>query len=710
MTQTERTDFLIIGAGIAGLRAAVELADQGQVMIVTKESLSESNTHYAQGGIAVALSGDEDVALHLEDTLAAGDGLVYRPAAEALVREGPLRVEELIEWGTQFDRSKADGAGELGKLMMGREAAHSLPRILHANGDATGAEISRSLLALARQHRNITFADWTTVIHLEVAEGKVVAADLLSQDQVAEPYVRRVSARAILLASGGAGQVFSDTTNPAVATGDGIALALQAGAQLADMEFYQFHPTALAMPGLPRFLISEAVRGEGAWLINHKGERFMERYHPQLELAPRDVVARAIAREGIAPGGEALPVYLDLRHIPSPEAGGIDLVKRFPGISRFVAQHGLMLHRDLIPVRPAAHYLMGGVRTDLDGRTTLPGLYAAGEVACTGVHGANRLASNSLLEGLVFGARAAKVILADDQPQPELQDVAPQVESPAGGLEPKLVSAVVTKLREAMFRCAGLLRERASLQEGMEIVESVTQALAPAPGEQPRRDLFEARAMATVAQAILVSALARTESRGAHFRNDYAKRDDQDFHKHSVLAGGVVDFGVLVRGRLNLVPMATIELWIGAGMSNSKIIRETQSRKLHIIPRFYFEDFTNRKGPFFVFEKGRDVRNSGPGRECAERDFFEFEIGEMATRFRVDKHLERFETKASPIHQKLLRDVRLDANEQTVWALFVASLFLRSRRIRSELSVNVTDGVWPNGLTLITCVPFNCKF
>jgi L-aspartate oxidase len=296
MAGSSQVDFLVIGAGVAGLRAAVELARHGEVLVVTKESVAESNTHYAQGGIAVAMEGDADVALHLEDTVNAGDGLVYRAAAQALVAEGPVRVAELIEWGAAFD-------AENGQLQRTREGAHSLPRILHANGDATGAEISRSLAAFARVHKRIRFAEWTTVTGLIVDEGRVVGADLLGCDRRPR-VVERVAARAVLIAAGGAGQVYAETTNPAVATGDGIALAAEAGAALADMEFYQFHPTALSLPGAPRFLLSEALRGEGAILLNDRGERFMPRYHPLAELAPRDVVARAIAREGIgeAPG------------------------------------------------------------------------------------------------------------------------------------------------------------------------------------------------------------------------------------------------------------------------------------------------------------------------------------------------------------------------------------------------------------------------
>ena len=545
-----------MGAGVAGLRAAIELAQHGEVLVVTKESLSESNTHYAQGGIAVAMEGEKDVALHLEDTVNAGDGLVYRPAAESLVSEGPLRVAELIEWGANFDEA-TDAAGRplSGQLLRTREGAHSLARILHASGDATGAEISRALVAFARAQKRIRFAEWTRVSGLIVADGRVMGADLASAEPTnaesgaagPEPPrdAIRIAARSILIASGGAGQVYSDTTNPAVATGDGIALAALAGAELADMEFYQFHPTALALPGAPRFLVSEALRGEGATLRNDRGERFMERYHPLLELAPRDVVARAITREGLteagAPAGDppALrPIYLDMRHVRN-----IDLIARFPGISAFLAQYGLDLRRDLIPVRPAAHYLMGGIRTDLGGRTSLAGLYAAGETACTGVHGANRLASNSLLEGLVFGARAAGSMLADALPlasSPAAPDPAPDsrpASQPLSTTESQRVETLIASLQASMWANAGLLREASSLSQGLAAQAACEAALTEiaASGCTSRR-LAEAQAMSRVAHAILISALARTESRGAHFRSDHPHRDDANFRKHSVLA------------------------------------------------------------------------------------------------------------------------------------------------------------------------------
>jgi L-aspartate oxidase len=526
MAESSQVDFLVMGAGVAGLRAAVELARHGEVLVVTKESVAESNTHYAQGGIAVAMEGDRDVALHLEDTMNAGDGLVYRPAAQALVAEGPVRVAELIEWGTNFDT-------EAGVLLRTREGAHSLARILHANGDATGAEISRSLAAFARVHKRIRFAEWTTVTNLIVADGLVIGADLLSCDR--RPRLQqRVNARAVLIAAGGAGQVYSDTTNPAVATGDGIALSVQAGAALADMEFYQFHPTALSLPGAPRFLLSEALRGEGAILLNDRDERFMQRYHPLLELAPRDVVARAIAHEGMgATASESRPVYLDMRHVK-----GIDLHHRFPGISAVLARYSLDLGRDLIPVRPAAHYLMGGIRTDLYGRTTLPGLYAAGEAACTGVHGANRLASNSLLEGLVFGARAAQSMLDDGSPQGRASGMSLPQSTPLTASEQAHLETIIASLQASMWAYAGLLREDSTLRLGLAAQQACADALAELSAQNKgSRRLTEALAMSRVAHAILLSALARTESRGAHFRNDFPHRDDQNFCKHSLFTG-----------------------------------------------------------------------------------------------------------------------------------------------------------------------------
>ena len=529
-------EFIVVGAGIAGLRAAITLAAHGRVLAITKEQLGESNTSYAQGGIAVAMSGAEDVEEHWADTRSAGDGLVDREAAHVLVAEGPARVEELLQWGTGFDKHPATGV-----LLLTREGAHSRNRILHANGDATGAEIGRALLAHARTHPNIDLLEWTTCTDLLLdGHNRVTGVTLVDRDGVQT----QACARAVLLASGGAGQVYSDTTNPAVATGDGIAAAYRAGAAIADMEFYQFHPTALSLPGVSRFLLSEALRGEGAWLRNDRGERFMERYHPLLELAPRDVVARAITREGMgaaAPGTAGRPVYLDMRHLAAQEPE-LDLRARFPGISAFLAGHGLVLSRDLIPVRPAAHYLMGGVETDINGRTSLAGLFAAGEAACTGVHGANRLASNSLLEGLVFGARAADAMLGEEA-QTAGSSHASRVPYPAQAS----ASALRRTLQAEMWRDAGLLRDGDGLRRAEAcLAELRARSLSPQL-EPPSRATAELRNLFDVSELIVRAASARHESRGAHYRNDFPKREDARFARHSL---AVADRAITFEERL----------------------------------------------------------------------------------------------------------------------------------------------------------------
>ncbi len=384
-------DFVIVGGGIAGLRAAVGLANAGRVLVLTKAEPAESNTGYAQGGIAAAVGDDDSAALHAADTIRAGDGLCDEAAVRVLVEHGADGVRDLIAWGADFERNPD------GSLALGREAAHSVRRVLHA-GDATGREIGRVLWNRVSAVPAVSTIDHALVTELIVEDRRVCGVAYFDRDR------RRceVRARATLLATGGAGQVFSDTTNPAVATGDGIALAYHAGARVADLEFVQFHPTALKLPGAPRFLISEALRGEGARLVNHRGDAFMTTYHADGDLAPRDVVARGIVREEHRTDG---PVFLTLSHLDHEYVR-----RRFPTIAAMCTSVGLDLARDPIPVGPAAHYIMGGVETDEWTRTSLPGLYAAGEVACTGVHGANRLASNSLLEGLIFGARAAEAM------------------------------------------------------------------------------------------------------------------------------------------------------------------------------------------------------------------------------------------------------------------------------------------------------------
>ncbi len=412
--------------------------------------------------------------------------------------------------------------------MRTREGAHSRSRILHANGDATGKEIAVSLLRHVRALPNVRLLEWTTGIDLLVSsdEGQycVTGATLLD----GEGGILTIHARATLIASGGAGQVYSDTTNPAVATGDGIAMAWRAGAAVSDMEFYQFHPTAFSAPNAPRFLMSEALRGEGAYLINAKGERFMQRYHRLLELAPRDVVARAITREGMDG-----PVYLDLRHVTQ------DLHARFPGISGFLARYHLDLNRDLIPVRPAAHYLMGGILTDVHGRTTLRGLYAAGEAACTGVHGANRLASNSLLEGLVFGALAAEAMI-DCRGCSTLPFHSTKPEASASFAEGRTpdeqIERWVQDLRSNMWKYAGLLRDA----QGLEMMQRILEALAATMPRGLSRPAIEARNLHAVAAMIVNSALARRESRGAHYRHDFPQHESVS--RHSVLQQGDLSF------------------------------------------------------------------------------------------------------------------------------------------------------------------------
>jgi L-aspartate oxidase len=515
------TDFLIIGSGIAGLRAAADLAAVGDVVLLTKaDEPAETNTGYAQGGIAVALGPDDSPARHAADTLAAGDGLSHDAAVHVMVEEGPRYVRELLDWGVRFDRTPE------GALAFGREAAHSVRRVLHAR-DATGREIARALWRRVAALPRVRIRTAARAVEVMVRDGQARGARLVEGETVGE-----VHAHATLLATGGGGQVYLETSNPAIATGDGVTLAWNAGARVGDLEFVQFHPTVLSVEGHPRFLLSEALRGEDAYLLNAAGERFMTRYEPAGELAARDLVSRAIALEAERTGS---PVFLSLAHLDPAWVHG-----RFPTIAAACREAGLDLARDRIPVSPAAHYFMGGVETDLWARTSLPGLYAAGEAACTGVHGANRLASNSLLEGLVFGARAAAAMPLP----PEAGALAGARDlsgSPTIAARPDAVSLPEERaVRALMWRDVGLVRDRDRLDAAVLTLE----AWRLAAHQAWRDDLTDPRrwrllSLATVGALVARGALRREESRGGHYRTDFPRRDDVHWQVHIVERGHV---------------------------------------------------------------------------------------------------------------------------------------------------------------------------
>ncbi|HVH25102.1 MAG TPA: L-aspartate oxidase [Vicinamibacterales bacterium] len=518
-------EFLIVGGGIAGLRAAIELASAGRVAILTKSEPDESNTGYAQGGIAAAVGDDDSAALHAADTIRAGDGLCDEEAVRVLVEDGPRYVRELLEWGARFDRD------DEGRPALGREAAHSVRRVLHA-GDATGREIGRTLWQRVSELSSVETINHALVTELLVEGSRVAGVAFFDSSGTR----REFRAAATLLATGGAGQVFSETTNPSVATGDGISLAYHAGARVADLEFIQFHPTALKLPAAPRFLISEALRGEGARLVNSRGESFMTRYHAGGDLAPRDVVARSIVREEDGTGGG---VFLTLAHLDATF-----VARRFPTIAAMCRRIGLDLAHDPIPVGPAAHYIMGGVETDEWGRTSLTGLFAAGEVACTGVHGANRLASNSLLEGLVFGARAG---IAMTQPaaaagmgkadRVDARALKPRIDGgptpsgarPAGS---EALPVTIEDVRRLMWQSAGLFRTGDGLASAVTRLSAV--GLTAVETSARSLDSWRRLHLLTVARLIAQAALRRQESRGGHFRDDFPDRDDRHWKIHVV--------------------------------------------------------------------------------------------------------------------------------------------------------------------------------
>lgn len=509
-------DYIIIGSGIAGLFTALQAAQHGCVLVITKAALAESNTRYAQGGIAAAIGIADSPQMHYDDTLSAGAGLCDPAAVRVLTDEAPSRIYDLIRLGVQFDTHD-------GELSLGLEAAHQARRILHAGGDATGRYIELALCDVLQQ-AGVAVREHTYVSQIVVEQGR--ATGVWAQHQSGEPELFR--AAHIILACGGAGQLFAATTNPAVATGDGVALAYRAGAALADLEFYQFHPTALQLPGQPTFLISEAVRGEGAYLRNHAGERFMPSYAMQAELAPRDVVARAIVAEMQRTAG---PVFLDLRHLDSTAVH-----RRFPTISAFCRKLGLDIAADLLPVSPAAHYFMGGVRANIWGETTLPGVYACGEVACTGVHGANRLASNSLVEGLVFGWRIVRRTIEQAlTAQPDQNQSAPPdlLIKPAMDLAPPPMGQPATKeaAQQMMWQHVGLVRDAAGLDRAVAAFAEWTAGL-PAPGTIPEHELANQLLLSWL---MATAARQRTESRGGHYRSDHPHTDPA-WRRHIVLS------------------------------------------------------------------------------------------------------------------------------------------------------------------------------
>ncbi len=515
-------DVLVIGGGVAGLRAAIGAADDGaDVFLITKDAIEESNTWYAQGGVATALNPPDNHESHIDDTLRAGAGLCDRKAVEIVVREGSQRVLELLSWGADFDRDSSKAHN----LAFGLEAGHSHPRIVHAHGDATGRAIAETLIAAAKSRDSIRIAEKSFVLDLLTHEGRCVGAIAMLDGRVEIVWGKRV-----ILATGGAGVLYRETTNPRIATADGHAMAWRAGVTLQDMEMVQFHPTTLYVAGSSRALITEAVRGEGAYLVDRNGHRFMPEYHPMAELAPRDVVSKSIVAQ--IRKTNYSHVFLDVRHLKTD-----DFRKRFPTLAKLVDQFDIDLAKDLIPIHPAAHYMMGGADVDEYGRTNVEGLYAVGEVSCTGLHGANRLGSNSLLEGLAYGARAGIHAAAGAKqnsvkfPQ-NLEHRIP--ESTRTELD---ITDVKSSLRSLMWRNVGVERNAGPLSETREIIafwsryvmDKVFDANAIGPAAVAG---WELQNLLTVATLVTTAAYTRTESRGAHYRTDYPQRDDEHWRQH----------------------------------------------------------------------------------------------------------------------------------------------------------------------------------
>jgi len=513
------TDFVVIGAGVAGMRAAIELAAAGRVLVLAKREAPKFHGPSASDGMTALLSDEDEVSLHLQDTLQAGDGLCNPAAVKVLAEEGPQRIDEVVAWGTHLDRNGT-------RLVFGQNA-HLHNRILHAQGESTRREIRRALCAKAHSLKNISLAEFAFPTCVRVEDGRVTGVSLM--DGIGFP--QEIACSALLLATGGMGQLFRNTTNPEAATADGVALAFRAGAEISDMEFVQFHPTALCLKKAPRFPLPEELRREGAHLRNIELNRFMGKYHPMGELAPANVVARAIVHEMEVSRAKDPFVYLDLTHLDAAKVR-----KHFPRVHFTCMQHNIDLTEDLIPVRPAAHYAIGGVRTDIDGSTSVAGLYAAGETAATGVHGANRLAGNSLLEGLVYGARAGKRMR--EEARPASRAATPPKAAHSNGPVDVGVEELITQIQDLMWNDVGIVRTRTGMQKAVKTLEEITPRLA----HPKTRRAHEAANLHLAGLLVTRSALAREESRGAHYRTDYPDHDDKKFLKHSLVRNDAVRF------------------------------------------------------------------------------------------------------------------------------------------------------------------------
>jgi L-aspartate oxidase len=521
------TDVLIIGGGVAGLRAAIAASDSAEVLLLTKDTIDQSNTWYAQGGIAAVLQPADSIESHINDTKIGGAGLCDDEAVRITVEEGPQRVLELLDWGINFDKKQ----GNPHDLAFTREGGHSFARILHAYGDATGRELAQTLINTVRARENVRVSERSFVIDLLTHEGRCVGALAYFNNQINIIWAKRT-----ILASGGAGQLYRESTNPPIATADGHAMAYRAGAAMQDMEMVQFHPTTLYVAGSSRALITEAVRGEGAYLVDRNGHRFMFDYHKDGELAPRDVVSRAIVEQ--IRKTHFSHVFLDARHMAK-----VEFRERFPQLAKLVDQFEIDPSKDLIPIHPAAHYMIGGIDADAMGRSTLPGLYAIGEAGCSGLHGANRLGSNSLLEGLAFGARAGTDASAGAKADQSKFPISLDATIPPSSKTELDLADVKSSLRAVMWRNVGIERSGDRLTETREIIAFWSRYVMDKtfdPGTLGAGVVagWELQNMLTICHLIATAAQTRTESRGAHYRTDYPDRDDANWRVHMLWKRG----------------------------------------------------------------------------------------------------------------------------------------------------------------------------